>query len=620
MKYIKEETKFIGKYSNTVFQTILMSIQPYKFKFLFSICLGFLGRTLLLSNTNIIGKWADSLCSGSIYCKEKSGIFKNFSNSDFFILLFIFSFLGLIFLMAFRISIARLGTYSVARLYDETTFRVSRFPMSFFDTNPIGRIITRFSSDYNAVFRMAGGPLGEFLSISFDVMLFFILIVVASSYYIPLVLFSIFINYVIYKLNQAHLRKLRREHSLSRSPVIAHFAETAQGSKVIRAYGKQKIFTNHFMHKLEHYISKKNRINMKISLFSLQMSFVNIFILFLTALVGIWLIKNNYVTVGSLGVAFTFIAMTSSTIQIFFEWISSIEDALTGTERMAEYLYKEIEPGALLPSNTNFSTGHPIMSSENSANPHDTTTMTAIEVSHLSLRYQQNLPLALDQISFQVKQGEKIGIIGKTGSGKSTLIQALFHLYPFESGKLIINGFEANLNNMTSESHFIPLETFRKGIFLLTQDPILYVGSLRENFTLNEKIPDDKIISIAKMVGLENLILSQPNSLNMIVEEKGANLSSGEKQLICMARCLLQDSPIILMDEATSSVDPETEELLVTSTKHFLKDKTQIIVAHRLSTIEDCNKIIWLHAGKIVLNDKPEVVLPVFKKFDKFNQ
>lgn len=283
---------------------------------------------------------------------------------------------------------------------------------------------------------------------------------------------------------------------------------------------------------------------------------------------------------------------------------------------MSEYLFKEIEAGALLPFYTEFKTGHPI-DKKNKTIVSNKIGTGFLLVQNLSLRYQENHPLALDNISFSVIEGEKIGIIGKTGSGKSSLIQALFHLYPFESGRIIINGFEANLNQALThdKEKFIPLDEFRKDIFLLTQDPILYVGSLRENFTMNRQIDDNKIISVAKAVGLENLISNDPNKLDMHVEEKGANLSSGEKQLICMARCLLQDSPIILMDEATSSVDPETEELLIKTIHHFLKNKTQIIVAHRLSTVKECDRIIWLHEGKIKMEDKPEIVLPIFKDF-----
>jgi ABC-type multidrug transport system fused ATPase/permease subunit len=147
MKYLKEETRFSGKYSHTVLRTISMSLQTFKKKFIFFFILGFIGRALLLSNTNLIGKWADA----------------HFKNPELFLfLLLTITSIGFIFYGAFRIMIARLGSQAASNLYDETTWRVSRFPVSFFDTTPVGRIITRFSSDYNAIFRMAGGPLGEF--------------------------------------------------------------------------------------------------------------------------------------------------------------------------------------------------------------------------------------------------------------------------------------------------------------------------------------------------------------------------------------------------------------------------------------------------------------------------
>ncbi len=625
MKYIKEETKFIGKYSNHSFQSILMSIEPFKGKLIKIVLIGFLGRALLLGNTNIIGKWADTLCIKSQYCQHSVGVFKNFNNHNFLWLLLGMSTVGMGCLMLFRITISRLGTYSASRLFDETTMRVARFPIEFFDTNPVGRIITRFTTDYYSLFRMAGGPLGEFLSITFDLILFFILIIVASYYYIPLILFSILLNYFVYKLNHKKIRKLRRESSSSRGPVISHFSETTIGSKIIRAYGKQEKFYNYFTKKLEDNLNLQQKTNTLINIFSLQMSFLNIMLLFITAVVGLWLIKMGLSSLGSLGVAFIFIAMVSSTIQVFFEWVSSVEDALTGTERMAEYLFKPLELGVSLPNKTNFHTGHPVeshdalISSSKHLNEQRISSSYALEVIHLSLRYQEKGPRILNDITFKIRHGEKIGIVGKTGSGKSSLIQALFHLYPFESGQIIINGHQANLDafSFASDPHIVSLENFRKNIFLLTQDPVLYTGTLRENITTNFELSDENILFVSKLLGLDKMILSHPNKLNRMIEEKGANLSSGERQLICMARCLLQEAPLILMDEATSAIDPQTEHILLHAIQKFLRDRTQIIVAHRLSTIENCDRILWLENGRIIMEDTPRIVLPYFEKSKK---
>lgn len=609
MKYIRDEVRFSGKYSNAVFRTIAMSFKPFKKKFIFFLVLGFVGRAVLLSNTNLIGKWAD----------------QHFKNPNSFLaLLLLLTSIGFVFYGLFRIGVSRLGTHAASQLYDETTWRVSRFPTSFFDTTPVGRIITRFSSDYNAIFRMAGGPLGEFISICFDLVLFLFLIALASPFYILIIALTVSSNFYIYKLNQSKIRTERREHAAARSPTVSHFAETIQGAKIIRAYGKETSFTQKFLKNFDAYAAQKNRSNMASHFFSLQMSSVNTLILICTALFGLFLQRKGIVSIGSIGVAFTFISMTQTTMQMFFEWMSSLEDAATGTERMSEYLHQTLEPGALLPDSVQFQTGHEKISIHDhhviESGHFFSIKNSEIQVKSLSVRYHESQPYALDNISFCVHPGEKIGIIGATGSGKTTLIQSLFHLYPFAQGNVSIGGYEAWLDTTKiRRPHEIPLDLFRSAISLITQDPILFTGTLRENLISNKPISDTQIHSLIHSVGFGPWLSKQPSGLDMKIQEKGSNLSLGEKQMVCMLRCFIQETPIVLMDEATSSIDPASEEMMIKASKQILKNKTQIIIAHRLSTIEDCDRILWLHLGKMMMMDKPHLVLSEFNRFEKGN-
>jgi ABC-type multidrug transport system fused ATPase/permease subunit len=317
--------------------------------------------------------------------------------------------------------------------------------------------------------------------------------------------------------------------------------------------------------------------------------------------------------------------MLSTTIQVFFEWVSAIEDAFTGLERFSEYIHHDFEPGETLPAHAIYHTKHPrsacfsgrssfSVGSQKSVGPFEGLENAEVRVEGLSLRYSASGPLVLDDISFCVPKGQRIGIIGQTGSGKSSLIQALFHMYPFVAGRIFLDGYEAKLENKISVSYadFISLEDFRKGISLISQEPTLFMGSLLDNLSLDATVSADRIFQLIQEFGLDYLIPDKEAMEKFFIEEKGKNLSAGERQVLCMIRCVLYPAPLILMDEATSSVDEDSEKAIVRALHSYFKNKTQIIVAHRLSTIASCDRIIWLDKGKIVMDGAPDEVLKAF--------
>jgi ABC-type multidrug transport system fused ATPase/permease subunit len=267
---------------------------------------------------------------------------------------------------------------------------------------------------------------------------------------------------------------------------------------------------------------------------------------------------------------------------------------------MDDYLNSELEKGALI----NYNYSNKLQKIENGN----------IEVKNLSIRYNQKSSLVLDNVSFNILNGEKIGIIGKTGSGKTSLINAFYYIYPFEKGVIKINGYEPDIGqNKNKDSKYVQLDMFRNSLSLISQYPYIFSGTLRENLCFNNIIPDHDILDILALVGLKKFLLIGKKCLDLELKEMGIDLSLGEKQLICMARCLLQNNQIVIMDEATSSIDPYSENILVNATKNLLRDKTQIIVAHRLSTIEDCDRVIWLDSGKLVMQGEAISVINAFR-------
>ncbi|MDG0816051.1 ABC transporter ATP-binding protein [Bdellovibrio svalbardensis] len=608
-KYLSDgEVKREGGYNKTIYQTLHMAYKPFLGRIGLCIGLGVLGRGLLLANTNVIGYWVDTLVG-------KPSPLTGMDSKQIIILLMSMVLTGFAMTLVFRVGFSRLSAKAISSFYDEVTLRTSRLPMSFFDNTPAGRIITRFSSDYGNIFRLFGGPLAEFLAIIFDLVMMVILITIANPLFLIFVLFIAALNYLIYKLNQAKLRQARRELSASRSPSIAHFAETTQGASTIRSFRRQASFTERFESLDRYYLSQRLYTTRQILSFSFQMNSLSAFLLLITGVSSYFMVEKGWASIGSVGVAFTFIALSGNTVQMFFEWLTQFEEAMIGVERLDQYMRMELEQGSLLPASSQFSTGHATYTPtlEKYLNHRRLTEerCASVEIKDLWFRYREDLPWVLKNLNLEIKAGERLGIVGRTGSGKSSLIQALFYLYPIDKGHIAINGHQPKLQE---SAQGVDLNLYRQSIAFISQEPILFQGTLRSNLDIDNSLTEEKLTAVLRQVGLLDWVLTQPQGLDMRIEERGKNLSLGERQLLCMARCLLQQSPIVIMDEATSSVDPQSEEILVRATEEFFSDRTQIIIAHRLSTLAKCDRILWLQSGEVVALGPTAEILPRFKK------
>ena len=607
-----------GSFKKSVYQTLNMAYGPFLGRIFLCLFLGLIGRCLLLGNTNIVGYWIDSTCKAPMICRPVPSFLQDFSDRDYVILLGFMTILGFILTLLFRTIFSRTSAQAVSVIHDEVILRTSRYSMRFFDTTPAGRIITRFSSDYGNVFRYFGGPLAEFISIIMDLILMVLLIAIASPIFLIFVVFIIVMNFSVYRWNRDRLRKVRRELSASRSPSIAHFAETTQGASTIRSFLRQTSFKTRFTRLDRYFLDQKKRTFKNMVGFSFQMNSLSSLLLLITGISSYYLIQKGILSIGSVGVAFSFIVLSGNSVQMFFEWLAQSEEAMIGVERLDHYLHRPLEPGSYLPSSAHFKTAHPVYSEtiEKYLFSRKLTekSQAVIEARDVWFRYSPELPWVLKNLNFEVKAGERLGVIGRTGSGKSSLIQALFYLYPIEKGEICING---NAPKLKDSGTGLDLSLYRKSIALISQEPILFQGSLSTNLDPWNKKTTTEMLEVLTRVGLAEWVQTGPEILNRRIEERGKNLSLGERQLLCLARCLLQDAPIVVMDEATSSVDPLSEEIMVKATEELFKGKTQIIIAHRLSTLGQCDRILWLDRGEIKMLGSPQEILKEFEKQDR---
>jgi ATP-binding cassette subfamily C (CFTR/MRP) protein 4 len=256
-----------------------------------------------------------------------------------------------------------------------------------------------------------------------------------------------------------------------------------------------------------------------------------------------------------------------------------LDSRITSTERVLEYanLAPELDEGIVSPPNSWSKKGKIIFED-------------------VSLRYTPDTPPVLDGVSFEIRSGERIGIVGRTGAGKSSLVSVLFRLFDFE-GEVIIDG----INTKT-----VSLNTLRSNISIIPQDPVLFLGTLRKNLDPFGELADSQIWTALEEVQLKEAIARLPSGLDSPVREGGSNFSMGQRQLLCLVRTILRDAKIIVLDEATANVDLRTDELIQTTIRRRFQGCTVLTIAHRLNTVMDSDRILVMDAGRVAAFGRPQ--------------
>ncbi len=444
----------------------------------------------------------------------------------------------------------------------------------FFDSTPVGRILQRFSRDLESVDEHLIFTHLTAVECFVQMTLSLILIVLA----LPLILLCLLpllgFYYQTQRYYRAAAREAKRFDSVARSPRYAHFKETLQGLVVIRAFNKQTWFTSMFYEKLS--LSHKMFYNncMINRWFSIRVPLIGGMIALMTA-VGISLsVSFGILSIEIAGLtlvyAMSFWRYLNWAIRIF----SEIEARLTSVERLSFISNLPPEEAVISPDWV----------------PAKILNGT-VEFRDVWARYAPHLPFVLRGISFKIKSGERVGIIGRTGSGKSTIFQALYRFIELDRGEILLGNLR--INQMSRYE-------LRKKLAIIPQDPILFKGSLRANLDRYHEFTDSEILRALERAALGDKIRSSSLGIWQTVAENGQNFSQGQRQLICLARAILQKAVVVVLDEATASVDIVTDAIIQKVIRDHLKGVTLLIIAHRLETIADADQIIRIQEGEIV--------------------
>eukprot|EP00045_Choanoeca_perplexa_P015068 m.182226 g.182226 ORF g.182226 m.182226 type:complete len:1453 (+) comp16881_c0_seq1:165-4523(+) len=472
---------------------------------------------------------------------------------------------------------------SSTKMHAQVFAKVMRAPMTFFDSTPTGRILNRFSKDLDDVDVQLPTVLENLLQNLF--LIIFSLGVVA--YVVPwflLPMVPILYFYVrIVKYFRPTQRETKRLDNVSRSPLFSHLTATLQGLPTLHAFHKERSFMSLLCHRLDDNTKVYYSFWYTSRWFAYRLDLVTV-TLSLSVAVLIVILRND-IDPAIAGLGLLYVSSLGGMFQFTTRLTAETEARFTAVERITGYI------GSLPEEAETTKTSDPV----------DWPTHGAITFNDAVAQYREDLPPVLKGISFSVKACEKIGIAGRTGSGKSTLMLCLYRLLELESGSILIDGVDIKT---------LGLKTLRSNLAIIPQDPTLFVGTIRYNLDPFDKRTDAELWEALDKAHMKEAIQATPDGLAAQVVEGGDNWSVGQRQLLCLARALLRDSKILLLDEATSSADARTDQAIQdTIDNFFVGNRTLLIIAHRLETIVDADRIMVLDDGHLLEFDTPEALL-----------
>ncbi|XP_019854605.1 PREDICTED: canalicular multispecific organic anion transporter 2-like [Amphimedon queenslandica] len=470
------------------------------------------------------------------------------------------------------------------RLHNGMLSNILRSPMSFFDTTPLGRILNRFSKDIYMIDEEIPRSLRSFLITLFTVLSTIVVVSIASPWFMLAVIPLLVVYIVIQRYYVATSRQLRRLESSSRSPIYSHFQETINGSSSIRAYLKVDEFLAQSEAKVDY-----NQIAYYPSVcadrwLAIRVEFLGNFIILAASLFAV-LQRNydqvfGYISPGIAGLSISYALQVTQELNWMVRMTSELETNIVAVERTKEYSETPTEAPSVIP-------GRRV--------PPGWPTEGRVQFDHYSTRYRPGLDLVLKNISCDIPGGQKVGIVGRTGAGKSSLTAALFRIIESAQGRILIDGVDISTYG---------LNDLRSNLTIIPQDPVLFSGTLRMNLDPFDIHTDDELWRALKTAHLSGFFESLTGGESTITEG-GENLSVGQRQLVCLARALLRKTKILVLDEATAAVDVETDELIQKTIRKEFSDCTVLTIAHRLNTIMDYDKIMVLDSGRIREFDTP---------------
>ncbi|KAJ2784706.1 hypothetical protein GGI15_002181 [Coemansia interrupta] len=472
------------------------------------------------------------------------------------------------------------------KIHDNMLLGVMHSPMSYFDVTPMGRIINRFSSDMMTCDLTIPWAISAIFIVMFNIISSVAVIGISMPILLAAFVPIFFVYRHIQHMYSASSREISRIVSSTRSPVYSHIQETISGAASIRAFAHQQRYVadnelfmeNNVQASYINYCTKR--------WLALRIEWLGDLILLCVTLFAVGILHYcGHGDAGLVGLSITYaISLTNSLSSSVSSYVDA-ENAMTDLERIVEYSDLPSEAPKIIDSNRP---------------PASWPEQGMVEFRNYSASYRDNLELTLRDVSFCVQPMQKVGIVGRTGAGKSSLTLALFRLLEAASGQILIDGQDIAQYGLFD---------VRNKLSIIPQDPVLFAGTVRDNVDPIGSYTDQQIWNALENAHLAEYIRSKNKGLDFEIEQSGNNLSVGQRQLICLARALLRRARILVLDEATAAIDNETDAIIQESIRKQFKNCTVLTIAHRLETVTDSDMILVVDGGMVAEYDTPENLL-----------
>ncbi len=494
---------------------------------------------------------------------------------------------ALVVMTVLRVFVAIFGVRAAKTLHDRLLHAVFHAKQSFFDTVPVGRILNRFSNDTYQIDEQLAQTCSSLAMMSFNTLGTFGIIASVTPWFVAIIVPLMVVYYYIQQYYVSTSRELQRLNSVSKSPIYSNFGQTIVGATSIRAYQHEDRFVA-----LNDHLTNVNQASYFAFTsanrwLAVRLETIGTIIVVASALLTV--IAAGSISASAAGLSVSYALSITQGLNWLVRMAGQVETQIVSVERVDEYSDLTLEP-----SGTSAADGE--AAPRGTIDPPSNWPETgAITIKDFKMKYRRNTPYVLHGINAAVAGGEKVGICGRTGAGKSSLVSALFRLADVQEGTICIDGIDIKK---------VSLNRLRSTLSIIPQEPWLFQGTLRSNLDPTLQAADSDMWKALAAVSLESAVKSA-GGLDASVAEGGEDWSQGQRQLICVARALLRGSKVVVLDEASSSVDVTSDAILQNTIRTQLADCTVLTIAHRLNTIVDADKIMVLDAGRVAEFDSP---------------